>query len=159
MPPSKGAGKSIELGSGASDYKGTFTINGGHFSDDAGNGGKFTRLNGMTLVQGADPAYPDLYSLKGVVKNATTGELYGSLTAAVNAASNGNTIVPLDDIDLTGTVTIPAGKELTLDLAGKTISYPDGTPITNNGTLTVKDSAGGGKVSGKNALRWARTQA
>ena len=42
--------------------------------------------------------------------------------------------------DADGQVVIPAGKKLTLDLDGKTITY-SGTAIINNGTLIVKNGA------------------
>lgn len=41
---------------------------------------------------------------------------------------------------MTGQVAIPAGKKLTLDLNGKTITH-SGTAIINNGTLIVKNGA------------------
>ncbi|MBQ3134297.1 MAG: DUF4886 domain-containing protein [Oscillospiraceae bacterium] len=52
---------------------------------------------------------------------------------------------------LTNTLIIAAGTEVTIDLAGNTISMPDkdGQYFTINGKLTIKDSVGGGLVQFK----------
>ena len=57
--------------------------------------------------------------------------------SAVQYAEYGATITMLQDV--TGNVTIPAGKAITLDLNGKTLSANGKTTtILNNGTLTLK---------------------
>lgn len=66
------------------------------------------------------------------------GVMYTTLGAAIRAADE-NAIVKLLE-DVTGQVAIPAGKKLTLDLNGKTITH-SGTAIINNGTLIVKNGA------------------
>ena len=51
-------------------------------------------------------------------------------------------------------ITIPAGKSITLDLNGKTLTgeLKDGiASITNNGTLTIKDGVGNGKITRETA--------
>ena len=48
--------------------------------------------------------------------------------------------------DATEDVTIPEGKAITLDLNGKKLTNKASHTITNNGTLTVTDSIGGGVV-------------
>lgn len=58
-----------------------------------------------------------------------------SLADAIAAANSGDTIKLVKDV--TGSVTIPAGKDIILDLNGKTLSAA-GTTILNNGTLTLK---------------------
>ncbi|MBQ4137730.1 MAG: hypothetical protein IJD67_06425, partial [Clostridia bacterium] len=58
---------------------------------------------------------------------------YESLVAAL---ANGGTYKVVKDIATENTVTVPAGKTVTLDLGGKTISSTV-TAIENNGTLTV----------------------
>ena len=66
---------------------------------------------------------------------------YKTLVAAINAAQNGETVVLKQDV--TESVTVPAGKEITLDLAGKNIQSNDATSknaVTVEGKLTVKDS-------------------
>ena len=71
---------------------------------------------------------------------ATIGNTNGYLTLkeAVAAATNGAVVKLLEDV--AGQVAIPAGKKLTLDLNGKTITH-SGTAIINNGTLIVKNGA------------------
>jgi len=66
------------------------------------------------------------------------GVMYTTPGAAIRAADE-NAIVKLLE-DVTGQVAIPAGKKLTLDLNGKTITH-SGTAIINNGTLIVKNGA------------------
>lgn len=66
------------------------------------------------------------------------GVMYTTLADAL-AAADENAIVKLLE-DVTGQVAIPAGKKLTLDLNGKTITH-SGTAIINNGTLIVKNGA------------------
>ena len=76
---------------------------------------------------------------------------YETLQEAVNAAQVGDEIVLLADINCS-TVTI-AGKKITLDLNGKVISGVCNTNqssliyIENDAKLTVKDSAGEGKIT------------
>ena len=81
---------------------------------------------------------------------------YATLAAAITAAQNGDTVTLLKDV--TEAITIPAGKTITLDLNGKKLvnsetaqdkNIPDADrkhTITNNGTLTIEDSVGGGIV-------------
>ena len=68
---------------------------------------------------------------------------YDTLQAAINAASDGeNTVVLLKG--LTESITIDSGKTITLDLNGHKLTNTDGQhTITNNGTLTIKDSSEG----------------
>ena len=66
---------------------------------------------------------------------------YKTLAAAINAAQTGDTVVLKQDV--TESVRVPAGKEITLDLAGKNIQSNDSTSknaVTVEGKLTVKDS-------------------
>lgn len=66
---------------------------------------------------------------------------YASLAAAITAAKNGDTITLLENT--AEDVVIPAGKTLTLDLGGKTLTNVSNHTIINKGNLTV---TGGGKV-------------
>ena len=77
---------------------------------------------------------------------------YVSLQSAIDEVPTGETITLLCNV--TESVVIPEGKEVTIDLNGKTITNIDGQhTITNNGTLTI---AGVGTVDnvshGKAAL-------
>ena len=79
-----------------------------------------------------------------------------TLQAQIDKAENGATIVL--NKNCTEAITIPENKEITLDLAGHTLvnnaTAQDKTvadserkhTITNNGTLTIEDSVGGGVV-------------
>ena len=68
---------------------------------------------------------------------------YDTLQAAINAASDGeNTVVLLKD--LTESITVDNNKNVTIDLNGHTLTNEAGKhTITNNGTLTIKDSSEG----------------
>lgn len=68
---------------------------------------------------------------------------YEQLKNAIANASDGAKIVL--DGDITGKVTIPEEKNITLDLNGHKIEAT-GTVIDNAGTLTVTDSKGTGKI-------------
>lgn len=65
---------------------------------------------------------------------------YNTLTAAIAAAGNSDTVKLLSDV--TESITVENGKNITLDLNGKTLTNEaDKHTITNNGTLTIKDSS------------------
>ena len=80
-------------------------------------------------------------------------QYFATLQAAINAAQAGETITLLTNIELTETVTVPAGKTVTLDLNGKTVSGTCNASqsslicIENGAALTVKDSVGTGKIT------------
>lgn len=69
---------------------------------------------------------------------------YASIAAAIAAIDAEGTVTLLGDA--TEDVTIPEGKAITLDLNGKKLTNKASHTITNNGTLTVTDSIGGGVV-------------
>lgn len=70
---------------------------------------------------------------------------YSTLSEAIAAAENGKTITLLSNTS--GQVKIPANKDITLDLNGKTITHT-GTTVYNLGKLTICDSSYGksGKI-------------
>lgn len=70
------------------------------------------------------------------------GMKYASIAAAIAAIDAKGTVTLLGDA--TEDVTIPEGKAITLDLNGKKLTNKASHTITNNGTLTVTDSIGGG---------------
>ena len=114
---------------------------------------KFVPVNnndGTYGVKVNDTVYvAKLLNAQGAYVNA-----YGTLAEAINAAGNGDTVTLLKNV--TENVTIPAGKTITLDLNGFTLvnsataqtntAADRKHTITNNGTLTIKDSVGGGIV-------------
>ena len=91
---------------------------------------------GEWIVAGSTPETTPVASVNGV--NCT------SLAAAVNAAGPEDVITLLTNI--TEDVVIPAGKTVTLDLAGHKITNKSDHTIVNKGTLTVVDSGKTGTV-------------
>ncbi len=94
------------------------------------------------------------YNLRTNIEAYINLTAYSTLEAAINAAQNGETVKLIKNVTLTDTVTVPAGKTVTLDLNGKTVSMETADDnvtslILNNGNLTVTDSAGNGKLSYK----------
>ena len=79
------------------------------------------------------------------------GVKYATVQEAINDAQAGDVIVSLEDIELDTAIVIAAGKELTIDLNGKTISYTSTVQgeamITNKGNLTINDSVGSGVIN------------
>ena len=82
---------------------------------------------------------------------------------AAAIAANDHEIKLLADVAVSDSFKIPAGANLTLDLNGKTIAGTDNTTASfglfyNNGTFTVKDSVGGGKITlaATNDNGWSR---
>ena len=70
------------------------------------------------------------------------GTKYETLQAAIDAAGEGDTVILLSDIELAETLVVAAGKKITLDLNGKTITGVPATAeaysvIINKGNLTI----------------------
>jgi len=64
---------------------------------------------------------------------------YATLQEAIDAA-NGATVHVLKDVELASSLTVPAGKTLTLNLAGRKITVSGSDyALVNNGTLTIVD--------------------
>ncbi len=125
-------------------------------------GGAEIAVNGCTNANGdmkdiVNVSGASVVSVDGVeIKNvAKIGDVeYTSLQAAVDAATTGQTIILLADVELTETLIIPADKTIALDLNGKTVSMADASGATaalikNNGNLTITDGTEGkaGKLS------------
>lgn len=68
---------------------------------------------------------------------------YETLAEAITAATDGQTVTILSNIELTAAVTVEIEKNITIDLNGFTVS---GNKLTNKGTLVVKSSVEGGKM-------------
>ncbi len=84
---------------------------------------------------------------------SVNGVNYAKLSDAIAAIPDGEETSIVLKADINETLTIPANKNVVLDLAGFTVdaSSTNGSGITNNGTLTVKDSseAQTGTVTGR----------
>ena len=74
-------------------------------------------------------------------------EYYETLAEAISSANSGNRIVALNNRTETESATIPSGKTLTFNLAGRTVTL-NGATLTNNGTLTIE---GNGTLTGSGA--------
>ena len=79
---------------------------------------------------------------------------YQNIKVALDAAGNNAELVLVDNVQLNAPITVSAGNTLVIDLAGKVMSYTSSVVgedmITNYGTLTIKDSVGGGKITYSN---------
>ena len=111
---------------------GTATVTGGKFDAD------ISKYIPTDYVQSADGTVEKLGETNAVAK--VGGTYYKTLADAVAAADN-NTVTLLKAV--TADITIPAGKTMTLDLNGKTLTNVNDHTILNNGNLTI---TGTGKV-------------
>lgn len=145
----------------------TISISGGAFAgsvvservDNYISDGKFTvapQYTEFAVGRVLDTATVDEEGYATVVEGKyvalNNGIGYVSLQSAIDAVPTGETITLLCDV--TESVVIPEGKEVTIDLNGKTITNIDGQhTITNNGTLTIAGEGTVDNVShGKAAL-------
>ena len=112
--------------------KGSAVVTGGKFDAD------ISKYIPTDYVQSADGTVEKLGETNAVAKVGDT--YYRTLADAVAAADN-NTVTLLKDV--TADITIPAGKTMTLDLNGKTLTNVNDHTILNNGNLTI---TGTGKV-------------
>ena len=91
----------------------------------------------------AGDATADKIVLKTVEAVASVGsKQYGSLQAAIDAATAGQTVILLTNVN--ENVEIAKEKNLTLDLNGKTLSGGTGTAkaaLSNLGTITIQDTS------------------
>ena len=73
---------------------------------------------------------------------------FATLAEAIVAAKDGETVKLLTDVESVSVTTVVAGKDIVLDLNGKTLTSTANNGITIEATakLTVKDSLTGGKV-------------
>ena len=72
-----------------------------------------------------------------IVAMDTLQELINNAAEPVSAKLEGN---------IAGSLTVPQGKNVTLDLNGFTLTGGDAHAILNRGTLCIKDSSGNGKI-------------
>ena len=118
-----------------------------------------SREVGAKFVRVGEAYTYDVTDLRGIVA-MMNGVEYETLYDAVEAAAEngGGEIVMQNNFSFTNTITVPANNaksgngEIVLDLNGKTISMQDASgagayAIKNNGNLTIKDSAEGGKIT------------
>ncbi len=106
----------------------------------------------FTMGEEVDAANGDVAGIESYVAEVE-GMKYTTIRNAIDAATSGQTITIIDNFELSTSVTIGSEKVIILDLNGKTITGTDPNTegnfelINNSGTLTVKDSVGGGKIT------------
>lgn len=103
-------------------------------------------LKGQYVYDNTSGTNPDVVTDDNATEWAARvdGTNYVSLSAAIDAAGEGQTVALLGNV--TESVTIPEGKNLTLDLAGNTLTNTDGqhtVTVEKGATLTVTDSSEG----------------
>ena len=98
------------------------------------------------VVLNEDKAKVELTHIDSTGKKAVTK--FASLQDAINASAEGDVIQLLADV--TENATVASGKDVVIDLNGKTATAKDSTHpvITNQGTLILTDSVGGGDLTG-----------
>lgn len=107
----------------------------------------------MTLSLGITSVSADTTEEAGsvVAKIGETG--YTSLADAFNAAANKATITVVANTSIIGENVILSGKNVTLDLNGKTVTAENKVSgnivLTDSASLTLKDTVGGGSIISK----------
>ena len=118
----------------------------GHMQEAAGNEYMNESIDGIaiTVVATQDTVESDSFDNTydkdaeyPIVTMDTLQELINNATEPVSAKLEGN---------IAGSLTVPQGKEVTLDLNGFTLTGGDSHAILNHGTLCIKDSSGNGKI-------------
>ena len=131
-------------------YVSAGAITGGHRGTNAPVEPADTLISGnsvnLATVKGANNEYLLTYV-------AAIGDVkYTDLQSAIDAAAAGETITLLADVTLSDGLKVAADDVIILDLAGYTISQTKAQTagyqmILNDGSLTINDSVGGGKIS------------
>lgn len=133
-----GAKEAVELinDNNVADAKSAFKLQGGTYSSDV------TALldeNSKAEKQGENYVVTTYYAQVGETK-------YATLQAAADAATAGQTVTVLNDVDMTtgSNLTVKAGKDIVLDLNGHSIKGANTNDCTQNinvyGKLTLMDS-------------------
>jgi hypothetical protein len=116
--------------------KGSIAVSGGTFSTDP----SAYLASGYKTTSG-DSGYTISELQDGDAAASIDGNKYATLTAAANAAAEGDVI--LLEKDITESITTYSNKKFTLDLNDKTLTGVQ----TLNGDITVKDSGSKGKIT------------
>lgn len=131
-----GAKEAVELinTNGVADAKSAFSLKGGTYNKDVS-----ALLDENSVVEEKDGVYvvTTYYAQVGETK-------YATLQEAANAATAGQTVKVLNDVDMTkdGNLTVNEGKDIVLDMNGHSIkgANADYKNIMVWGKLTLKDS-------------------
>ena len=131
-----GAKAAVELinDNNVADAKSAFKLKGGTYSSDIS---ALLDENSVAVKQGDNYVVTTYYAQVGETKHATLQE-------AANAATAGQTVKVLNDIDMTtdGNLTVNEGKDIVLDMNGHSIkgANANNKNILVRGKLTLKDS-------------------
>ena len=118
----------------------------GHMKESAGNEYMNESIDGIAITVAATQDTVENDSLGNtydkdakypIVAMDTLQELINNATEPVSAKLEGN---------IAGSLTVPQGKDVTLDLNGFTLTGGDSHAILNHGKLCIKDSSGNGKI-------------
>lgn len=131
-----GAKEAVELinDNNVADAKSAFKLKGGTYSSDVS-----ALLDENSVAEEKDGVYvvTTYYAQVGETK-------YATLQAAADAATAGQTVMVLNDVDMTtdGNLTVNEGKDIVLDMNGHSIkgANADHKNILVKGKLTLKDS-------------------
>ncbi len=131
-----GAKEAVELinTNGVADAKSAFSLKGGTYNKDVS-----ALLDENSVAEEKDGVYvvTTYYAQVGETK-------YATLQEAANAATAGQTVKVLNDVDMTkdGNLTVNVGKDIVLDMNGHSIkgANADHKNILVKGKLTLKDS-------------------
>ena len=117
-------------------------LNASAIDNIAGHKDTLTELVGDGKASG----YATTDTVKYIVE--VNGKKYASLDAAIVAANSGDTIALIADVTVKATITV-AGKDLVLDLNGKSISgdVDPAISVSAGAKLTIKDSVGNGTIT------------
>ena len=136
---------------GTTNITGDVTIKASSDDKTAGkltiDGGAITKAENVSLTAPSGSTWTKIGNTKVLVKEnsaaVVNGVSYDSLTEAVAAAKDGETITLVKAVELTSTLSITADKKITLDLNGCKISADMNGPhmICNAGNLTITDSS------------------
>lgn len=131
-----GAKEAVELinDNNVADAKSAFKLKGGTYSS---NVSALLDENSVAVKQGENYVVTTYYAQVGEKK-------YATLQEAADAATAGQTVKVLNDVDMTthGNLTVYAGKDIVLDMNGHSIkgANADYKNIRVRGKLTLKDS-------------------
>ena len=118
----------------------------GHMKESAGNEYMNESIDGIAITVAAtqdtveNDSFGNTYDKDAeypIVAMDTLQELINNATEPVSAKLEGN---------IAGSLTVPQGKDVTLDLNGFTLTGGDSHAILNHGTLCIKDSSDNGKI-------------
>ena len=118
----------------------------GHMKESAGNEYMNESIDGIAITVAAtqdtveNDSFGNTYDKDAeypIVAMDTLQELINNATEPVSAKLEGN---------IAGSLTVPQGKDVTLDLNGFTLTGGDSHAILNHGMLCIKDSSGNGKI-------------